>query len=433
MKRLLTLALLAACSTRGNALTTQPVATGEIDQTVTATGTLNAQDTVLVGSQVSGTIARIFVDYNSVVRRGQVLATIDPSTMQAQLAQAEAAYGQARAATAAAGDQARAAGQNVTTADAAIAQAASAFALAEKTQARDGALLARGFTAQSTLDADENATAAASAQLRTARSQRAYAQAAAAAAAATFEANRRAVAADLASVQQARITLARATIASPVDGTVIARNVSVGQTVAAALQAPTLFTIARDLKKMQVDIAVGEPDVGAVRSGETVRFTVLAYPGVVYRGSVVQVRQNPTVVSNVTTYDTVAYVANPDGRLRPGMTANASIVVAHYPNALQVPLDALQWQPNAAIARAYGVASPSPAPSRAARRSQWGATGGAGAYAIAPNASARLWVLRDRRLIPVRVRILAVSGTTVGVVAPNGDLHDGDAAVTATP
>ncbi|MDE2481201.1 MAG: efflux RND transporter periplasmic adaptor subunit, partial [bacterium] len=262
-------------------------------------------------------------------------------------------------------------------------------------------------------------------------SQLAAARASAAAAAATRDASAGTVEANAASVQQAQITLDRATIASPVDGTVIARNVSVGQTVAAALQAPTLFTIARDLHKMQVDIAVGEPDIGTVRPGEAVRFTVLAYPGVVYGGRIVQVRQNPTVVSNVTTYDTIAYVENSDGRLRPGMTANASIVAAHYERALLVPLDALQWHPSATVARRYGIASPTPAGTRGARRgSQWGQTGTAATAAIVPNAQATLWLLRDRRLVPVHVRVLAVNGSTIGVAAAADAVHDGDEAVT---
>ncbi len=431
MKRLAALLLLAACAGHGTTLSTVAITRGAIDQTVTATGTLNPQDTVLVGTQVSGTVAKIFVDYNSVVHVGEVLATIDASTMLAQLAQAQAAFDQSRSTSLSAAEQARSALQSIVTARAAIDQATSAFVLASKTRARDVALLRRGFVAQSTVDADTNAVAAATAQLRTARSQTAAAQANALAARAAYEASRSSVKADAAAVSQAQITVTRATIASPVDGTVIARNVSVGQTVAAALQAPTLFTIARDLHKMEVDIAVGEPDVGSVRTGESIGFTVLAYPGVVYHGRVVQVRQNPTIVSNVTTYDTVAYVENPDGRLRPGMTANASIVVAHYPQALLVPLEALQWHPSATVIRGYAVATPSAAPSRGARRSQWGATGSAAATAIVPGASGTLWVERNHRLASVAVRILAVNGSTVGVSATAGALRAGDLVVTS--
>src|SRR5581483_3830826 len=148
-----------------------------------------------------------------------------------------------------------------------------------------------------------------------------------------------------AQVQQDQLNIQHATITSPVDGTVIDREISIGQTVAAGFQAPTLFTIAQNLHKMEVDIAVGEPDIGSIHVGQKVTFTVLAYPTDTFTGVVTQVRDNPTTVSNVVTYTVITQVNNDSGKLLPGMTATASIQVASAPNALVVPLAALQWHP----------------------------------------------------------------------------------------
>ena len=243
-------------------------------------------------------------------------------------------------------------------------------------------------------------------------------------AAAAHRASEAAVRAALAAVAQAQINLDHATIVSPVDGTVIQRNVSVGQTVAAALQAPTLFTIAKDLTKMELDIAVGEPDVGAVHPGQRVAFSVLAYPGRIFASTVNEVRQNPTIINNVTTYDTVAYPNNRDAALRPGMTANVQITIATYPDATIVPLAALQWRPSAAIAKTYRlVAPPVAGEGIPAASSAWGATGEAASFAVSVGSSSRCYVLDERNLRGVAVNVLAIDGTRAGVRVVSGALH----------
>lgn len=424
--------LLAGCARSTGSLVSVPVTREDVNQAVTASGTVNAQDTVIVGSQVSGTIQEILVDYNSRVHHGQVLARLDPSTFQAALVQAQAALAQSIASEAQAQSNARAAAMDEASARTSIRQTRSALDLAHTNAGRDEGLVAKGFTAQSVLDADRNAVVGASSAYQSAMLQEQAAHNRADAAEATVRAGARLVEANRAAERQAELNLAHTTIESPVDGTVIARNVSVGQTVAAAFQSPTLFTIARDLGKMEIDIAVGEPDVGALHDGQPVTFTVLAYPGVNFHGTVYQIRQNPTIVQNVTTYDTVVYVDNRDGRLRPGMNANASITIARFSDALVVPLAALQWRPTPAIAKRYRLAPHSPAPNRTPPAgSQWGQTGGAAASAVVPNARGRVFVQSGNGLTVVPLTVLAVNGTTVAVRAqPNASLRPGDTVVT---
>jgi HlyD family secretion protein len=466
---------------------TQPVARQTFVQTVTASGTVNPQDTIAVGSQVSGTISEIDVDYNSTVHAGQVLARLDPTPFRAALDQAQAALAQtqaqARAASASAvgsqasivSAQATLAGQRDTTASnqaaieaarANVTKSASALTFAQQTVARDKALLSQGYLAPSQADSDGSALAAAQAAYDGAQValQQARAQASASAsqtlasqaqvqqqdaqaqgAAATSDASVAAIGVQQAQVEQAQINLAHATIASPVDGTVIARGVSVGQTVAASFQTPTLFTIARDLKKMEVDLNVGEPDIGAVKAGDPVAFTVLAHPNDTFHGVVSQVRQNPTTIQNVVTYQTVVLVDNGDGRLRPGMTANATIDVSSLPNALVVPLQALSYTPpggSVARRRSPSVTSSSAASSSApsnstssnsalsaAASSPWGASLDANAT-LTPGGAARLFVERSGSLQPVPVRVDAIQGTSAAVTALRGTLNAGDAVVT---
>lgn len=454
----LALLLAAGCSSGSRDLVTAPVERDAISQTVTATGTLAAQDTVLVGSQVSGTIATLYVDYNSRVRQGEVLAQLDPSLFLATLDQAKAALSQAIAQRAqsessyagslytssAAAKTAQSQQQLIAAADEDVRKTQSALDLSLITLRRDRSLLREGYVAQNVVDADVTSVAAAHDAFVAARTaartsrltssagtyQAGSAAAQAAAAGAATRAGDAAVRAAEAAVRQAQINLDHATITSPVDGTVIQRNVSVGQTVAAALQAPTLFTIAKDLTRMELDIAVGEPDVGAVRPGQTVTFSVLAYPGRTFTSRVSEVRQNPTIVNNVTTYDTVAYPSNHDGALRPGMTANVQITVAQYDNALIVPLAALQWRPSADTEKHYRIVAPpsTGAPVRAAR-SAWGATFGSSAFAVSVGGQARGYVLDGRTLRGVALRVLAIDGTRVGVAVAAGTLEPGDRVV----
>ncbi len=348
---------------------TAPVVRQTLTQSVTASGTVNAQNSVTVGSQVSGTISQLNADYNSKVKQGQVLARIDPSNFQAQLDKDEAALAQAQAQAGEAVANANGAGAGVTVAQANanaqeaaanaaktnIAKAQSALVLAQQQAARDQQLLSQGYIAQATVQSDQSTvtqdeSAVAQAQAAYAQAQ-AQAQASnatigqngstAQAQAASAQAAQAAVQAAEATVQTDKLNLEHTVITSPVNGTVVSRAVSVGQTVAASLQAPTLFTIAQDLSKMEVDINVGEPDIGGVKPGDTVDFTVLAYPNQTFHGTVQQVRINPQTVNNVVTYDVVVDVNNKDNKLLPGMTANATINVASAPNALVVPLTAL--------------------------------------------------------------------------------------------
>ncbi len=241
----------------------------------------------------------------------------------------------------------------------------------------DSSLLAQGYVAQSLVNTDRSNLAAAESGLKAAQAaltqarsqsvasteqanqavaqsqsqnaQNTVAGANAQASVGTAAAQTAAIGIQAAQVRTAEYNLAHTTITSPVNGTVIARNVALGETVAASFSTPVLFTIATDLTKMEVDLAVGEPDIGSVAVGDHVTFTVLAYPNT-FAGTVSQVRQNPTVVSNVVTYDTVVIVDNKNGLLRPGMTANALVQTQSINGALIVPLQALEWQPSAAIA-----------------------------------------------------------------------------------
>jgi HlyD family secretion protein len=281
--------LLYRCSSAsGVTYQTAPVAKGPITQAVTATGTLNPVQNVQVGSQVSGNIQKLFVDFNSTVKAGQVIAQIDPIVFQANVNQAE-------------GD---------------VANARAALELARLNEARTRALVAKQNSAQSDLDQ-------AVANLHQA------------------EAN---VKIKEGALEKAKADLDHCTITSPIDGIVISRNVDVGQTVAASLQAPVIFQIANDLSKMQIDANVAEADVGGVAVDQDVDFTVDAFPTRTFQGKVVQVRNAPITVQNVVTYDTVIGVSNPEQKLKPGMTANVSIVAAHRDEALKIPNSALRFR-----------------------------------------------------------------------------------------
>jgi HlyD family secretion protein len=185
---------------------------------------------------------------------------------------------------------------------------------------------------------------------------------------------------------------------------------------------------------MELDVAVGEPDVGAVRIGQRVSFSVLAYPGRTFVASIDQVRQNPTIVNNVTTYDTVAFPSNRDGALRPGMTANVQITVKSYPNATVLPLAALQWRPSAAIAKRYHViATPSGGEGIPAASSAWGATGESTSFAVSVGARARCYVLDGDTLRGVNVTVLAIDGTRVGIKSASDHPNSGDRVVVDAP
>ncbi len=281
---------------------TEPVTTGDIQATVTATGTVNAVITVQVGTQVSGTIKKLFVDFNSRVKKGQIIAQIDPSTFESQVLQAQA---------------------NLLSAQANLDKAETTLVDAKRTFDRNKELFAKNLIARSDLDTAETNYQGDKAQVSSSKAQVAQAKA---------------------SLDYAKQNLAYAKILSPVDGVVISRNVDVGQTVAASFQTPTLFTIAQDLTKMQIDTNVAESDIGVVKVGQDVEFSVDAYPDTTFKGKVWQIRQAPITVQNVVTYDVVIQVNNRDFKLMPGMTANVSIIITTKHDVLRISNAALRFR-----------------------------------------------------------------------------------------
>jgi HlyD family secretion protein len=303
-----------------------PVAKGDIVQSVTANGQINPVKNVQVGSQISGIIKDLYVDFNDQVTNGQVIAQIDPSTYQ----------------------------QNLTLADAELANAKASLEFAQLNYRRNKGL--GELVAAADLDK-------ALADLHQAEAVVKMRQAA---------------------VNKTKVDLERTTIYAPIDGVVISRNVDVGQTVAASFTAPTLFIIANDLAKMQIEAAVSEADVGGIEVGQQVDFTVDAFPGRTFQGSVMQVRYAPVTNQNVVTYTTIVGVSNPDLKLRPGMTATASIITAQRNQALKIPNAALRFRPPDTIAAAAATntqtsaASAGSAPRNGGDRMASGRGGGRG-------------------------------------------------------
>jgi HlyD family secretion protein len=291
---------------------TAPVERGDIRVAISATGTLSAISTVEVGSQISGQVTEVLVDYNAQVHKGQVLARIDPSTYQAQIAQGTAAANSARAS---------------------LASARAAVRNAEIDYTRKASLGQQQLVARSDIDAARAARDQALAQAKAAEAQ---------------------IGQQVASTETARLNLQRTVIRSPVDGVVLTRSIEPGQTVAASLQAPVLFQIAEDLAQMQIVLAVDEADIGQVKAGQVVTFTVDAFPDRQYRGTVQQVRLSSTNTNNVITYPVVVAVRNEDGTLLPGMTTNAEIEVSLHRGVLKVPNAALRFHPPEGVADANG-------------------------------------------------------------------------------
>ena len=339
---------------------TASVTRGPITQAVTATGTLNPVVNVQVGSQVSGNIAKLFADFNSQVKAGQVVAQIDPALFQATVTQAE-------------GD---------------LANAQAALELARVNAKRTQDLFARKTSSQADLDQ-------AMANLHQAEANVKIKQGA---------------------LDKAKADLEHCTITSPIDGVVISRNVDVGQTVAASLQAPVIFQIANDLTKMQIDSNVAEADVGVLQVGQDVDFMVDAFPMRTFHGKVVQVRNAPITVQNVVTYDTVIGVSNPDLKLKPGMTANVSIIIAHKDNVLQIKNAALR----------YRTAEATPGEVRARSSAPAGARGGAGREQRPTGRT--IYVLSGGRPEPVQIKTGISDGVVTEVIE---GLKEGDRVITA--
>lgn len=368
---------------------TAGVQKGDVTQTVTATGSLSAVVTVQVGSQVSGTIDKLYADFNTRVKAGQVVARLNQDKFKASLAQSKA---------------------NLLSAQATVAKQKVTVEDARRTFERNKELKKRGLIAQSDLDASQTAYDAALAQLEVTRAQVEQAQAA---------------------VTQSSVDLNNTIIRSPVDGIVVARNIDVGQTVAASLQAPTLFLIANDLRKMQVDTNVSEGDVGNVWVGQDVTFTVDAYPTRRFRGKVLQVRNAAIMVQNVVTYDAVIGVDNEELLLKPGMTANVEFVVSNKTDVLKIPNAALRFRPPVEAQQPAGVSAPRQSAGGGSGRR--GGNGGRGQASRGRDGGANrqrtVYVLRNQQAVPVRVRLGISDGAFTEVVS--GDLKEGEQVIVA--
>ena len=335
---------------------------GDIDSTVATTGNLNAVNTVQVGSQVSGNITALYADFNTKVKKGQLVALIDPAPFQAAVDQAKATLNSVKAAVLTAqatvakskSDLASAVA-NVASQKANAVKAQSVVDLAKVEVDRRIILIKQNATSQedydtakatydqalASVDAAKAAISAAEASAESAQKEVDVANAQLQQAEATVQE-------DTAALAQTQLNLDHTRIIAPVDGTVESRNMDVGQTVAASFQAPVIFLIARDLTKMQVDTNVGEADVSSIRLDQQANFTVDAYPGQIFSGKVWQIRQAPINVQNVITYDVVVAVSNPDLKLFPGMTANVTVLTSHASNALRIPKAALRFHLRAA-------------------------------------------------------------------------------------
>ena len=359
---------------------TMPAERGPIAMTVSATGTIEPVTKVAVGSQVSGTIATLGADYNDRVKKGQVIAQLDPSLFRTQAAQS----------------------------DANLARAQAAYANAKRTRERAKALAERGVLAQVDLDAAQASYEQTAAEVRQAQ----------------------------AALSNAQVNLAHTTILSPIDGVVIARSVDIGQTVAASLQAPELFQIAGDLTRMQVETRIDEADIGRVVPGLRATFTVDAFPEATFEGTGRQVRLEPVVEQNVVTYTTVIDVPNPELKLKPGMTANVTIGIDHRDDVLKIANAALRFHPpmDPKAARsggggmvggaAGGMRQAGGTPGGGGANAGPGAAGGRGSDA----ASQTVYLLgADGKLQPVKVETGITDGTFTEVVS--GGLTAGAAVV----
>jgi HlyD family secretion protein len=340
--------------------TTAPVTRGDVTRTVTATGTVNPVLTIIVGSYVSGVIQDIHCDYNTQVKKGQVCAQIDPRPYQTVVDQNKANLAQAKAQ---------------------LEKDKANFAYTQLNYDRNVRLAQTNAVSKDAVDLAKNALDQARAQIGVDQATIAQRQA---------------------QLEAAEVNLGYTNIVSPVDGTVVSRNVTVGQTVAASFQTPTLFLIATDLTKMQVDTNVSESDIGDIKVWDKADFTVDAFPKRTFQGAVSQVRQSPQTVQNVVTYDVVVGVDNNDLALKPGMTAATRIIIDQRSNVLRVPSQALRY---------------APATGRSGRR---GGTAGR----TRPAGQARVFVLRDGK--PVRVAVTAGLDDEAFAEIVKGDLKAGD-------
>jgi HlyD family secretion protein len=364
---------------------TMPVQRGNVTQVVSSTGTLQAVVTVLVGSQISGTIDKLFADFNTKVKAGEVVAQLNQDKFKAAV------------------DQARA---NLLAAESSLAKAKVSVVDAQRTLERNRELRKRDLMPQSELDTAQTAYDAALAQVEVNKAQSAQAQAA---------------------LNQATVDLNNTVIRSPVDGIVISRSVDVGQTVAASLQAPTLFTIANDLAKMEVHTNVDEADVGNVTEGQEVSFTVDAFPARRFKGRVHQVRNAPTVVQNVVTYDAVVRIDNKELLLKPGMTANVQFLVNRRENVLTIPNMAIRFKPPDQKDEAQELLrreQTRAAPTIGARKTSRSPGGGGGSGGGRGGRRVTLYLLSAGKAEPVEVQLGITDGSKTEI--SDGELKEND-------
>lgn len=338
---------------------TQQVSRGTITSVISATGTVKAVEMIDVGTQVSGTIKEIYVDYNSPVRKGQLLALLDPDVLRSKVDEASASLSLARAG---------------------VVRAKADLTDAERKDARNRELWERKLIAKSDLESTETSLLSARASLAEASAK---------------------VLQSGESLKQAQTNLSYTRIVSPIDGIVVSRVVEVGQTVAASLQTPTLFSIARDLTKMQIEADIDEADIGRIAEGQYANCTFDSWPKDKFEASVVQKRLNPETISNVVTYKVILKVDNPDNKLMPGMTANVSVVTEKRENALRIPNAALRFSPPSDV-----LASLNPSNGSKSADSQTSSglitipqrRGGSGAQSD-PNAGRTVWLVDKGRLV----------------------------------
>lgn len=352
---------------------------GTVVSTVAATGNLSAVTTVQVGTQVSGTIQKLYVDYNSRVKKGQTIAEIDPSLFNASVEQSQG---------------------NALSAEANLQKAKVVLADAERTWQRNKKLLTDGIVSQADYDVAETALQAAKSSLKAAEGSVAQARGA---------------------LSLARTNLRYSIIRSPVDGVVISRAIDVGQTVAASFQTPTLFTIAQDLTKMQIEVSVDEADISRAALGQSATFTVDAYPEQKFIGKVVQIRSSPIITQNVVTYIVVVNVDNSELKLKPGMTANVSIQVAKKEDVLKIPPAALRFKPKS------GVSKPEVAKERPAGTSAPSGKGGregGGRPGERKGGGQQVYLLKDGKPLATPIKTGIASSTSVELV--EGELKEGD-------
>ena len=385
-------------------LVTAEVTRGPVVQTVEATGTVQPVDSVEVGSQVTGTVNKLNATFNSIVHEGEILATLDPAALQAQIDQARAALARMNAD---------------------LQQAKVNLSDAEIKLARAERLSKDQLIPQSDLDAARIAREGGQAAVKSAQAQ---------------------VVQGRASLSQAQVNVDHTIIKSPTDGIVLSRNVEVGQTVTSGLQTPTLFVIARDLSTMEVDASVDESDIGRVVVGQPVTFTLDAYGGETFTGKVTEVRLQPVVTNNVVTYTTIITVPNPAQKLKPGMTATVRIETARDDDALRVPAAALRFRPDSELFAALGQDMPkrqatqprsaaSTSTPRGASAPNRSASGGRAAASQrppvgTPGSHAIIWQVANGKLQPVRVTVRLSDGTTAAIDSTT--LHAGTVVATGS-